>query len=62
MRKQIDMKRECEAIIENNLMGSMLYYFQDFPEQREEFCEELTNAFTRILQNLKKEFESDEDL
>jgi len=62
MRKQIDMKRECEAIIENNLVDSMFYYLQDYPEQREEFCEELTNAFTRILQNLKKEFESDEDL
>lgn len=62
MKNQINMKRECKTIIENKLIDSILFYFQDYPEQREEFCEELTNAFTQILQNLKKEFENDEDL
>ena len=61
MNKQINIKRECEAIIENDLLEDMLFYFREFPERRDEFCEELTNTFTRTLQQLRKEMEETED-
>lgn len=61
MNKQINMKQECEAVIANDLMDSMIFYLQEFPERRDEFCKELTDAFTQTLQQLRKDFEEEEE-
>ena len=58
--KIIDIKKECEAIIENQMIDTLLFYFQEYPEQREEFCTELIKTMTETIYQLKKEIEEAE--
>ena len=61
MDRQINIKRECKAIIENNIEDSILFYLQEFPEDRDEFCRELLIAFVLTLRQIRKEIEEAED-
>lgn len=50
---------ECNAILENKIMDSLLLYFQKYPTQRKEFAKNFKQAFCAlvddILLDLKKE-------
>ena len=43
---------ECETVIENEMLDSLLWYLQEYSNQRNDFAESFKKAFCQVLKEL----------
>lgn len=57
MKNLTEIKNECNAEIEACIFDSCMYYFNDYPEEREIYAEEFKKAFCDLIDKIKNEFD-----
>lgn len=53
-------ENECKAIIDNKLFDSILFYAQEYPNEKEEFFNTLIETLKDTIDSVKDELESEE--
>ena len=53
----MDIKNECEAVV-SNFTDTILFYYSEYPEERENFKQAFKEAFNEMVDEI---FSEDED-
>ncbi|MEE3350412.1 MAG: hypothetical protein VZR09_10290 [Candidatus Gastranaerophilaceae bacterium] len=53
----INLKKEIEAVVENDLLDSLLFYGQEYREQREKIFKEFEEQTVKLIRQVKKELD-----
>lgn len=55
-----EIYNECNNVLENNIMDSLLFYFQEHRSQRKEFAKNFKQAFCTLVDDIISDLESEE--
>jgi hypothetical protein len=58
----IDFKKEVNAVLENDLLDSLLFYGQEYSEHREEIFKEFEIQAVKLIRQIKKELDNNDDV
>lgn len=58
----IDFKKEVSAVLENDLLESLLFYGQEYSEHREEIFKEFETQTIKFIRQIKKELDNNVDV
>lgn len=53
----INFKEEVKAVLENDLLDSLLFYGQEYSEHREEIFKEFEEQTIKLIRQVKKELD-----
>lgn len=54
-----DIEKEIEAVVENDLLDSLLFYGAEYPENRDEIFKEFEKQSIKLIKKIKKELDED---
>jgi hypothetical protein len=54
----IDFKKEVSAVLENDLVESLLFYGYEYSEHREEIFKEFETQAVKLIRQIKKEIDN----
>lgn len=57
----MDIKRECEAVIDNEILASVLWYLQEYPDDRTELAIGFKTAFNKLIDQIMEELSEEEE-
>jgi 5'-deoxynucleotidase YfbR-like HD superfamily hydrolase len=55
--KMINLKEEIKAVVENDLLDSLLFYGQEYSEHRGEIFKEFEEQTIKLIRQVKKELD-----
>lgn len=56
-----EIYNECNNVLENKIMDSLLYYFQEYRNQRKEFAKNFKQAFCTLVDDIISDLEREEE-
>lgn len=54
----INIEKEVSAVLENDLLDSLLFYGQEYPEDREKIFKEFETQTIKLIRQVKKELDN----
>jgi hypothetical protein len=57
-----DIEKEIEAVVENALIDSLLFYGQEYRKNREKIFEEFEKQSVNLIRKIKKELDENDEI
>lgn len=58
----IDIEKEIRAVVENDLLDSLLFYGTEYPENRDKIFKEFEKQSMKLIKKVKKELDEDDEM
>ena len=55
-----ELKKDIDGILQGDLLDTLLFYFYEYPNEREEFSQELIKSFNKMVNEVLKEIKEEE--
>lgn len=55
-----EIYNECNNVLENDVMDSLIFYFEEYRTQRKEFAKNFKQAFCTLVDDLISDLEREE--
>lgn len=57
-----NIEEEVKGVIENDLLDDLLFYGQEYPQYRDKMFEEFEKQSIKLIRQLKKELDEDDEI
>lgn len=57
----MDISKECEAVVDTEVLESVLWYLTEYPDKRAEFATEFKTAFNNLIDQIMEELNEEEE-